>query len=130
MTWEEFASRVRTHQIGFMGEPREMKPGRGEFHENPDACICDVSDKNPKEASSQNQSEYSNKMDNDNKEDNKKKDSGDMTDEQIGEDEQNWFDYLDNEAILAEKGQHNGMDSETSVLSTHDQPELDELFSD
>jgi len=24
MTWEEFASRVRTDQIGFMGEPNEV----------------------------------------------------------------------------------------------------------
>ncbi|KAJ0077177.1 hypothetical protein Patl1_35690 [Pistacia atlantica] len=35
MRWEEFASRVRTHQIGFMGEPNEGKPGRGEFNKNP-----------------------------------------------------------------------------------------------
>ncbi|PPD98431.1 hypothetical protein GOBAR_DD04559 [Gossypium barbadense] len=40
MTWDEFASKVRTYQIGFMGEPKEVKPGKGEFHENPDSCIC------------------------------------------------------------------------------------------
>ncbi|KAL8211527.1 hypothetical protein R6Q57_005964 [Mikania cordata] len=40
-TWEEFSSRVRTRQRGFMGEPREVRPGRGEFHENPAACICE-----------------------------------------------------------------------------------------
>ncbi|XP_047170286.1 protein ROOT HAIR SPECIFIC 17-like [Vigna umbellata] len=40
MTWEEFASRVRTFQIGFMGEPNELRPGSGEFHENPSSCIC------------------------------------------------------------------------------------------
>ena len=44
MRWEEFASRVRTHQIGFMGEPNEAKPGRGEFHENPTSCICEDSE--------------------------------------------------------------------------------------
>ncbi|KAJ0010568.1 hypothetical protein Pint_34134 [Pistacia integerrima] len=44
MRWEEFASRVRTHQIGFMGEPNEGKPGRGEFHENPTPCICEDSE--------------------------------------------------------------------------------------
>ncbi|XP_044488927.1 protein ROOT HAIR SPECIFIC 17 [Mangifera indica] len=44
MTWEAFASRVRTHQIGFMGEPNEWKPGRGEFHENPSSCICEDSE--------------------------------------------------------------------------------------
>ncbi|CAI0434942.1 unnamed protein product [Linum tenue] len=41
MTWEAFASRVRTYQKGFMGEPKEVRPGRGEFHENPHTCICD-----------------------------------------------------------------------------------------
>ncbi|XP_071732014.1 O-fucosyltransferase 6-like [Rutidosis leptorrhynchoides] len=40
MTFEEFSSRVRVHQIGFMGEPNEVRPGRGEFHENPTSCIC------------------------------------------------------------------------------------------
>ncbi|KAJ0077375.1 hypothetical protein Patl1_35666 [Pistacia atlantica] len=44
MRWEEFASRVRTHQIGFMGEPNEGKPDRGEFHENPTSCICEDSE--------------------------------------------------------------------------------------
>jgi hypothetical protein len=24
-----------------MGEPRELKPGRGQFHENPSTCICE-----------------------------------------------------------------------------------------
>nr|XP_043617223.1 O-fucosyltransferase 6-like isoform X2 [Erigeron canadensis] len=41
MTWEEFSSRVRVHQVGFMGEPNEVRPGRGEFHENPTSCICE-----------------------------------------------------------------------------------------
>lgn len=41
MTWEEFASKVRTFQKGFMGEPKEIRPGRGEFHENPTSCICE-----------------------------------------------------------------------------------------
>lgn len=41
MTWEEFSSRTRTHQRGFMGEAKEVRPGRGEFHENPATCICE-----------------------------------------------------------------------------------------
>ncbi|KAI3802261.1 hypothetical protein L1987_30391 [Smallanthus sonchifolius] len=45
MTWEEFASTTQGYQIGFMGEPNEVKPGRGEFHENPVACICDAKSK-------------------------------------------------------------------------------------
>ncbi|XP_022132837.1 uncharacterized protein At1g04910 [Momordica charantia] len=41
MTWGAFSSKVRTYQRGFMGEPNEVRPGRGEFHENPSACICE-----------------------------------------------------------------------------------------
>ncbi|KAL3829895.1 hypothetical protein ACJIZ3_018697 [Penstemon smallii] len=40
MDWKTFARRVKSCQRGFMGEPEEMRPGRGEFHEYPSACIC------------------------------------------------------------------------------------------
>ncbi|XP_057518715.1 O-fucosyltransferase 29-like isoform X2 [Amaranthus tricolor] len=40
MEWHTFAKRVKSAQRGFMGEPDEMKQGRGEFHEFPAACIC------------------------------------------------------------------------------------------
>ncbi|XP_042001382.1 protein ROOT HAIR SPECIFIC 17-like isoform X2 [Salvia splendens] len=40
MTWNDFASHIRTSQVGFMGEPNEVKSGRGEFHEHPLPCIC------------------------------------------------------------------------------------------
>lgn len=43
MTWDEFSFEVRMHQKGFMGEPKEARPGRGQFHENPSACICEDS---------------------------------------------------------------------------------------
>lgn len=43
LTWQEFSSRVRVHQVGFMGEPNE-RPGSGEFHENPKSCICEKPD--------------------------------------------------------------------------------------
>ncbi|XP_027353664.1 O-fucosyltransferase 16 [Abrus precatorius] len=43
LTWEVFASSVRTFQKGFMGEPKEVRPGRGGFHENPSTCICEDS---------------------------------------------------------------------------------------
>lgn len=41
MDWDAFARKVKSCQRGFMGEPDEMKPGRGEFHEFPDSCICE-----------------------------------------------------------------------------------------
>lgn len=41
MTWEGFALKVHKVQKGFMGEPNELRPGRGQFFENPDVCICE-----------------------------------------------------------------------------------------
>ncbi|TQD72675.1 hypothetical protein C1H46_041791 [Malus baccata] len=40
MNWETFAKKVKSCQKGFMGDPDEVKPGRGEFHEFPQACVC------------------------------------------------------------------------------------------
>lgn len=40
MEWATFSRKVKSYQRGFMGEPEEMRPGRGEFHEFPSACIC------------------------------------------------------------------------------------------
>ena len=40
MDWKTFARKVKSSQRGFMGEPDEMRPGRGEFHEFPYSCIC------------------------------------------------------------------------------------------
>lgn len=40
MEWDTFARKVKACQRGFMGEPDEVKPGRGEFHEYPSTCIC------------------------------------------------------------------------------------------
>ncbi|KAL2548057.1 O-fucosyltransferase family protein [Forsythia ovata] len=40
MDWSTFARKVKSCQRGFMGEPEEIKPGRGEFHEFPSSCIC------------------------------------------------------------------------------------------
>ncbi|XP_020227196.1 O-fucosyltransferase 29 [Cajanus cajan] len=41
MEWDTFASKVKACQRGFMGEPDEMRPGRGEFHEYPSTCVCE-----------------------------------------------------------------------------------------
>lgn len=40
MEWSTFSRKVKSCQRGFMGEPEEMRPGRGDFHEFPSACIC------------------------------------------------------------------------------------------
>ncbi|KAL6858710.1 hypothetical protein ACP4OV_017712 [Aristida adscensionis] len=44
MSWAAFSSKVHLFQKGFMGEPKELRPGRGEFHENPSTCICERTD--------------------------------------------------------------------------------------
>nr|GEZ70852.1 O-fucosyltransferase 6-like [Tanacetum cinerariifolium] len=44
ITWEEFRTTTRGYQVGFMGQPNEVKPGIGEFHMNPVACICENSE--------------------------------------------------------------------------------------
>lgn len=41
MDWDTFSKKVKSCQRGFMGEPDEMRPGRGEFHEYPHSCICE-----------------------------------------------------------------------------------------
>lgn len=41
MDWDTFAKKVKSCQRGFMGEPEDMRLGRGEFHEFPYACICE-----------------------------------------------------------------------------------------
>ncbi|KAJ8775204.1 hypothetical protein K2173_020208 [Erythroxylum novogranatense] len=41
MGWKEFSRKVKSVQRGFMGEPDEMKAGRGEYHEYPASCICE-----------------------------------------------------------------------------------------
>ncbi|ONK73591.1 uncharacterized protein A4U43_C04F33230 [Asparagus officinalis] len=38
--WGTFSRKVKACQRGFMGEPDEMRPGRGEFHEFPYSCVC------------------------------------------------------------------------------------------
>ncbi|GMJ06941.1 root hair specific 17 [Hibiscus trionum] len=89
MTWGEFSSKVRTYQIGFMGEPIETEPGKGDFHENPDSCLCQA-----KEVETiQNQTYV----------DNHENDALEMSYEyQSVEDDPDWFDvdYLDSISVL------------------------------
>ncbi|XP_022762957.1 uncharacterized protein At1g04910 [Durio zibethinus] len=118
MTWEEFASKVRTYQIGFMGEPKEMKPGRGEFHENPDSCICQA----------EGVETIQNPTPEDHENENDRKDAIEESDEQLSIDEDpDWtdIDYLDNSGGFKEPP---NLDS--NVLTKQEQPEVEEFFSD
>ncbi|XVF45662.1 hypothetical protein PTKIN_Ptkin02bG0225100 [Pterospermum kingtungense] len=111
MTWEEFASNVRTQQIGYMGEPNEVKPGRGEFHENPHSCICQAKGVETTQNQTSDNHEY------------------EASDEQQSiEEDPDWtdVDYLDNTGVSKE--QHN-LDN-NSELTKQEQPEVEEFFSD
>ncbi|RDY06857.1 hypothetical protein CR513_09104, partial [Mucuna pruriens] len=114
-TWEEFASRVRTFQVGFMGEPNELRPGSGEFHENPSSCICQTGGIS-----------YPQNRTRDNHEGDKIENGAEG---QFTEEEHEWSeaDYMDSERQSRLKGTKT--DSLPLLMST-DQAELQEFFSD
>lgn len=123
MTWEEFASSVRMFQRGFMGEPKEVRPGRGGFHENPAACICE-------------DSEAKSKMDSVQKEHGKgsipiKRDMDVAVEDQNMNDELEWSDPEDEDDLTSQRGSnlHNETSLEYDPFSS-EEPELDELLSD
>lgn len=129
MTWEEFASRIRSNQIGFMGEPNEVKPGRGEFHENPASCICEnfnAKARGDLVYRTQTTTSHEPVMEN-----NTRSDSGGFSEEQSAEEEQDWSDTDDaeNENGLQGKTLPNRTDSDLGIVKA-DQPELEEMFSD
>lgn len=123
MTWEEFASSVRTFQRGFMGQPKEVRPGRGAFHENPASCICENSGAKTK-------------MDSVQKEPGKgsspiKRDVDLAVEDQDMNDDANWSDPEDEDDLTREQG--NNLYNETSQdydTLFSEEPELDELLSD
>lgn len=129
MTWGEFSSKVQTYQVGFMGEPNEVKPGRGEFHENPSACICEESDSKAKRIPLLLPNQTEDVMRN-----NGYKETGKMTNDQTAatEDDQDWsgMEYLEIGVGLGEKRLANISDSDLGVQAKPERPELEELFSD
>ncbi|KAE8720687.1 CYCB2 [Hibiscus syriacus] len=129
MTWEEFASRIRTLQRGFMGEPMEVRAGRGEFHENPSTCICEDSEARGKVKADSKHKKHR-KMD-----DSSKKDVM-AIDDQNGYDENDvpeWPDLLDEEEDQSgtqEKLLYNATGSDYDAFSSDEQPELEVMISD
>lgn len=119
-TWEEFASRVRTFQVGFMGEPNELRPGSGEFHENPSSCICQNSEVKTGGTSNPHNQASNNHAGNE---------IGIRTEEQSTEEEQEWsdLDYLESRKHIQLSGTK--ADSLPLLIGT-DQAELQEFFSD
>ncbi|XP_051139296.1 O-fucosyltransferase 16-like [Andrographis paniculata] len=116
MTWDEFASSTRTFQRGFMGEPKEVRPGRGVFHENPASCICE-------------DAKAKTKLDSVQKESPPVKKDTDAADEDqnTNNDEPDFSDPEDEDDPLNLLG---SSFNETSSEYDNQEPELDELLSD
>ncbi|GMH04660.1 hypothetical protein Nepgr_006500 [Nepenthes gracilis] len=120
MTWEEFASKVRTHQRGFMGAPNEVRPGRGEFHENPSTCICENSDPKAKRDSRSRKFGMGN---------NQGRRDGEDDDHNVVDDDAIDPDYDGDLAALQERHQSNETALDYDGFS-FDEPELEDMLSD
>ncbi|KAJ4964904.1 hypothetical protein NE237_016753 [Protea cynaroides] len=129
MTWEAFASGVRTRQKGFMGEPNEVRPGRGEFHENPSTCICEDSKAKAKwDRNSQSRTKFGRKS---GKVNEAIKDTDEVADDQFADDDEpDWSesDYMEDES--GEKGQSIRTDLDYDLFVKSEEPELEEMLSD
>ncbi|KAJ4916263.1 O-fucosyltransferase family protein [Raphanus sativus] len=118
-TWEEFGSRVRTFQKGFMGEPKEVRAGRGEFHENPSTCICEdtITDGKSKEGGGMDSRKLGKKN---------KVSNGEQKEDEDAE----WSsDYEEDQTDLHDRGLFNGTRLDYEDISSDD-PELEEMLSD
>ncbi|XP_038979778.1 O-fucosyltransferase 16-like isoform X2 [Phoenix dactylifera] len=124
MAWEAFASKVRTCQKGFMGEPNEVRPGRGEFHENPSTCICENSKKE-----SATTYHIQSKIGIENGKSNSTRSIGEPTDNPSTDEESDWrdFDYGENTPL---GGSLNGTDQEYNLFIRSEVPDLQEMLSD
>ncbi|KAG7034999.1 hypothetical protein SDJN02_01792 [Cucurbita argyrosperma subsp. argyrosperma] len=133
MTWEQFSSKVQSYQVGFMGEPNEVKPGRGEFHENPSACICGNYDSNVMNDPSHVNQIHHNHTEDVNENNHGYNETSNSTKEQTAtEDDQEWtgLEYLDIGNDLGERRLHTLINSDLGVRPKPEQPEFEELFSD
>ncbi|KAL6982617.1 O-fucosyltransferase 16 [Sarracenia purpurea var. burkii] len=126
MTWDVFTSGVRTYQRGFMGDPKEVRPGRGEFHENPSSCICeDAEAKEKMELGPRKLGKTFGAT---------RKDGGEVVDndDQNDDNEPEWSDPDDEEDQNAPLGKSlfNRTGTADYDSFTSEEPELEELLSD
>ncbi|KAL9683027.1 hypothetical protein QQ045_014840 [Rhodiola kirilowii] len=120
LTWDAFASTVRRYQRGFMGEPNEVRPGRGEFHENPSTCICGDSKAKAKMVALPKQSDAD-------KDDTATK----VAEVDVGFDEPDLVDSEDEEdqSTRQDLSNFNGTDVDYDGTVT-DEPEIEDMLSD
>ncbi|KAL0545367.1 hypothetical protein IC582_015246 [Cucumis melo] len=123
MTWGAFSSRVRTYQRGFMGEPNEVRPGRGEFHENPSPCICEVAKPHVKSDSGPRKYGKSDIT--------PRRDEPATVDDQNSDYEPEWPDSEEEEdqVDFQDKGPLNATNLEYDAINS-EEPELEEMLSD
>ncbi|KAH0456534.1 hypothetical protein IEQ34_014441 [Dendrobium chrysotoxum] len=118
LTWDVFASKIRTFQKGFMGEPNEIRPGRGEFHENPSTCICETKSEAGSSAQVQQRVELKDGRDNLSK-----------SDALSGYDEQDWGDWDYGETVPVGKALPNRTAVDYDHFLKNEDTDLEE-FSD
>ncbi|XP_058090698.1 O-fucosyltransferase 16-like isoform X2 [Magnolia sinica] len=125
MTWEAFASKVRTNQRGFMGEPNEVRPGRGEFHENPSTCICENSKAKAAVSNFRSGHKEGSKYGKENT--SKPIIISEPAEDHLADDEPDWseMDYGENQ--MEEKGLLSEMGLDDNMIIN---PELEEMLSD
>ncbi|KMZ60736.1 Peptide-O-fucosyltransferase [Zostera marina] len=115
MTWNEFATKVRLYQKGFMGEPKEVRPGRGEFHENPSTCICEKKTHETNTVTGKDLTENEVSMDDDLK-------------EIYMEEEDDWHD--DEFSERQSYSNTTSLETDSDFLIQTEEPELEEMLSD
>lgn len=98
-----------------MGEPKELRPGRGGFHENPSTCICE--DSVAKATQNSGPRKFSNKKVND------------EVEVDDNDDDDNDNDDDDDQNDLTDKDMFNETMSDYETLNFED-PELEEIISD
>ncbi|KAG9141753.1 hypothetical protein Leryth_018128 [Lithospermum erythrorhizon] len=130
MTWGEFSSHIKTHQMGFMGEANEMKPGKGVFHENPEACICEAS-ASKAEGKSPTQRNVIIEQYVEGGDDGRR-DLNEVSDEQLSEYDKDVFnlEYMWNENTVERGESPTKMATNTSPVEQPEQPEFEGIFSD
>ncbi|CAM0903356.1 unnamed protein product [Alopecurus aequalis] len=113
MSWDTFASKVKMFQKGFMGEPNEIKPGKGEFHEHPMDCICARTDRRTAQSKP-----YLNTS------------VGEGVENHTSGAELDWRDLDDGENTPLGGDSSNETDPDYSRIGGLDIPELDDIISD
>lgn len=117
LTWDEFATKVRKYQRGFLGDPNEARPGRGEFHENPSACICENTEAKLRATA------FSNHTAPD-------KDDAELDDEREAEEDPDVAGLDDEGGTLPSQGMVNEAESDDDSALRSEEQELEEIFSD